>query len=146
MKLPLPMTSKLALLGPLPFVLCTSFLALDILSLPVLGSVPGLLSSYTLVIAVFMCGVHWGQYLQQPSGQFTNLFIISNILTVMLWVAWLILPVDIFLMLALLVFIGLLYIDTRLRLRAVISKTYFRTRLIVTSVVAVFLLLSIYVI
>jgi hypothetical protein len=141
---PMPMTTRLALLGAIPFIFSTLLLSLDILNLPVVGSVVTLLGSYTLVIAVFMCGVHWGQYLQQSGNKAPNLLIISNVLTVLLWIVWLIVPIDIFLMLALAVFLILLYIDMRLRMGGIISKTYFRTRLLVTTVVCACLLLAIY--
>lgn len=141
---PLPLTSRLALLGTLPFVISSVLLMADINNLPLLGSVANLLSSYTLVIAVFMCGVHWGQYLQQPEQHSLNLLLISNVLTLVLWFAWLLTPLHIFLSLALLVFLVLLFIDMRLRLIHVINKSYFRTRLLVTSIVCVFLSLAIY--
>ena len=141
---PLTWTSRLALLGALPFVLCSLLLTLDIMNLPLLGSVPRLLSSYTLVIAVFMCGVHWGQYLQPASAHSLNLFIVSNVLTILLWIAWLLAPTDIFLFLALIVFVLLLLIDARLRLQQLIGKPYFRMRLLVTSIVCASLLLAVY--
>jgi hypothetical protein len=140
----LPLTARLALLGALPFVISSLLLALDINSLPLLGSVANLLSSYTLVIAVFMCGVHWGQYLQQPEEHSLNLLLISNILTVLLWLIWLLSPLHIFLAVALTVFVILLMIDMRLRLLNVISKSYFRTRMLVTGIVCLFLILAIY--
>jgi hypothetical protein len=140
----LPLTARLALLGALPFVISSLLLALDINSLPLLGSVANLLSSYTLVIAVFMCGVHWGQYLQQPEEHSLNLLLISNILTVLLWFIWLLSPLHIFLAVALTVFVILLMIDMRLRLLNVISKSYFRTRMLVTGIVCLFLILAIY--
>jgi hypothetical protein len=140
----LPLTARLALLGALPFVISSLLLTLDINSLPLLGSVANLLSSYTLVIAVFMCGVHWGQYLQQPEEHSLNLLLISNILTVLLWFIWLLSPLHIFLAVALMVFVVLLMIDMRLRLLNVISKSYFRTRMLVTGIVCLFLTLAIY--
>jgi hypothetical protein len=140
----LPLTSRLALLGALPFIISSLLLMLDVMTLPLLGSVANLLSSYTLVIAVFLCGVHWGQYLQQPEQHSLNLLLISNALTVLLWFAWLLSPLHIFLALALAVFVVLLMIDMRLRLMNIISKSYFRTRILVTSIVCLFLALAIY--
>jgi len=138
------LTLRLALLGALPFAAFSVLLALGVRQIPWLGNVSELLSSYSLVIAVFMCGIHWGQYLQQNDQQFVNLFLVSNILTVLLWFAYLLVPVRLFLIFALIVFIAILLIDTRLLARSLITASYFKTRLIVTSVVGVFLLLAIY--
>lgn len=55
----------LAYAGAIPFLLCAILFAFKIQKIPILGNLQTVISTYSLVIASFMAGTHWGQHLQQ---------------------------------------------------------------------------------
>ena len=55
MKKPSP---YLTFAGAIPFVACAFLLMIDVVTVPMLGSVVDILSAYGLVIASFMAGAH----------------------------------------------------------------------------------------
>ncbi len=94
---------------------------------------------YGAVIVSFISGIHWGLYLFKASP--INLFIHSNIITLLAWVAALLGPIigNVILILCL----GyLLFLDKKLYSEQLIDSWYFRLRARVTSVVVAILLLS----
>lgn len=93
------------------------------------------LSSYTLLIGSFMAGVHWGQGLDGNDSNFAALSLLSNLVTLAFWGAFLFLPYAIFLTTAALLFALLLLIDVILYRSDRLCPRYFRHRLIVTSCV-----------
>jgi len=129
---PSPLPHALIYAGSLPFIAGALLLAGNVHSVPVLGKVEMILASYALVISVFLTGIHWGQQLSLGQAA-QGLFISSNILAVALWLAWLLLPVQFFL-----VFLSL---PLLIMLKSGILHTaYFRSRVIITSVVILSLL------
>ncbi len=129
--------------GTLPFIACTVCLCAGIGQLPMLGSVQTLLSVYGLVIAVFMAGAHWGQHLpMQQGGLASTLAIISNVVALSLWLGYIFLGFGMLVVLLVATFLLLLLVDYRLALAQVISQPYWHTRLGVTAIVIVSLIVA----
>ena len=133
-------------LGALPFIAGAILSLLSIDTLPWLGSVRHIVSLYALVISVFMAGILWGVTLQINTDNFIGLvnFIISNVLTLTLWLVYLIYPDSIiFLLTTAVVFLWLLVIDAKLVTREIINNTYYRARKRVSTIVILSLLVII---
>ncbi|MEM8560655.1 MAG: DUF3429 domain-containing protein [Pseudomonadota bacterium] len=135
-------TPLLTYSGVLPFL----FGALWLLTgqpVPVLG-IPTVLflKSYTLAIASFMAGVHWGQSLNEPEmGASTR--ILSNVFCLIPWLLWIgQASSTLFFSASALVFAGLLYFDHRLVNAGLIVRDYWRLRLNVSAVVIAILILA----
>jgi hypothetical protein len=131
----------LAYVGALPFVAGSLLFTFGVYNVPVLGGTAELLRSYSFAIAVFMCGVHWGQYLQDPQARHFNLLMISNALTVVLWLAYLLISFFIFSAMVIATFLALLWIDYQLYQSNSITWRYFKMRMGVTAVVCLSLAL-----
>lgn len=119
--------------GALPFV-GTALLVLLPRLLPALDAT-ALFTSYALVILSFLCGVHWGQGLAVQGRAPLNLFVLSNALVVLLWLAHAFLSATVFLALVLLELLLLLWIDRRLFSNGLIEPWYYRTRIRITLLV-----------
>lgn len=132
----------LAYAGALPFVATALFSYFDPESWPWLVHVPRhFILTYALVILSFMCGVHWGTYLYKQEECPINLFLISNMVVIALWLG-LILPMFFWkILIAILGFAILLAIDYILFKRQIITPDYWRTRRNVTAIVIVSLLI-----
>ncbi len=129
--------------GAIPFIICAICLVTDIQQLPLIGSVESILAAYALVISTFLAGVHWGQHLQMDDTPWTiSLPIISNIITVLLWIGFLILSFKLLLLLFVIAFAVLLMIDYRLFEKDLITVHYFRTRLYVSAIVMASLIIA----
>lgn len=128
--------------GAIPFILCAFCLFVDINSLPILGDVEHVQSAYALVIASFMAGAHWGQHFNLDGEWERRLPIASNIITVAIWIAFLVFGFKAQMVFFCLAFIGLLFIDYRLFKDRHISKRYFQQRTIVTAIVVLALVVS----
>ena len=125
--------------GCLPFIAGALLLAGNVHSLPVLGEVELIMATYGLVISVFLTGIHWGQ--QLSLGKATKgLFIASNILALALWLAWLLLPTQMFLVFLSAPLLIILVLDAGLLRSGILNTAYFRSRVIITSVVILSLL------
>lgn len=125
----------LAGLGALPFLVSSLLLTLGVYDLPLLGSTAEILRSYSLAIAVFMCGIHWGQYLQDTQARSLNLLMTSNVLTLILWFGFLVTSFAVYFVIVIAVFLALLWVDYRLHKAGRITARYFKMRLAVTAVV-----------
>ncbi|MEM8845061.1 MAG: DUF3429 domain-containing protein, partial [Pseudomonadota bacterium] len=93
-------------------------------------------------IVVFMAGVHWGHYLSDSKSHSINLLLFSNTITLLAWFAYLFAPVKLTLFVYCMAFCSLLYIDYKLYLLEVITKSYLKLRVMVTSIVVASLLLA----
>jgi len=125
----------LAGLGALPFLVSSLLLTLGVYNLPLLGNTAEILRSYSLAIAVFMCGIHWGQYLQDSQARNLNLLMVSNALTLVCWLGFLMASFVVYFVIVIAVFVALLWVDYRLHKAGRITARYFRMRLAVTAVV-----------
>lgn len=127
--------TSLAYLGALPFIISAVLLSLDVQKLFSLGSVLNIANSYAMVIVVFMSGIHWGTYLCDEKSNSLNLLLISNVITVFSWFAFLLLGPGYSLIFYIFAFMVLLWIDIKLYFVSVITKDYLLTRCFVTLVV-----------
>lgn len=128
--------------GALPFVLCALGFIFDVNNVPLLGDTKQILSVYALVISSFMAGSHWGQHLSLNNKWSLYLPVLSNIMAVILWTAFLILSFKHLLVAFILSFFVLLMIDKKLLQEGLVDAEYFRTRIFVTAIVTITLAIS----
>ena len=131
----------LAMLGTLPF-LASAGLAIGGYTQGPLVPAINIATSYGLAILCFLCGAHWATYLYKRSEIPFNLFIISNVVVVVVWLTYLFtghsqstLGVEVF------AFALLLDIDLRLMRIGLVSYHYFLVRLLATTVAGISLLI-----
>ena len=98
-----------------------------------------ILIAYGAVITSFIAGVHWGIYLNHNPS--INLFIHSNIIALMAWLALLI-PVYLGFILLIICFLYLFLIDRKLAQWNFIEPWFIRLRLHATSVVVLSLIVN----
>ena len=141
MKKPSP---YLTFAGAIPFVACAFLLIVDVVTVPMLGSVIDVLSAYGLVIASFMAGAHWGNHLDLADDNkwAIRLPLYSNIIALGLWLGFLILSASSFIWLLVIGFISLLVIDYSLHRAQIISHAYFKVRQYVTAIVVISLVIA----
>jgi hypothetical protein len=129
--------------GCLPFLICTFFLVSGLNNISYLGDTIKILQVYSLVIASFMAGVHWGQYLTLIDECPIYLPIASNTITLFIWISFLVMPIYWYLITLIFVFVLILLIDVKLAKKKQLGPLYFRSRIMVTIVVSVSLVFSI---
>ncbi|CAM3574185.1 membrane protein [Psychrobacter glaciei] len=141
MKKPSP---YLTFVGTIPFIACAFLLMIDVVTVPMLGSVVDVLSAYGLVIASFMAGAHWGNHLDLADDNkwAIRLPLYSNSIALGLWLGFLILSASSFIWLLVIGFISLLVIDYSLHRAQIISHTYFKVRQYVTAIVVISLVIA----
>lgn len=140
------LTQYLPYFGAIPFIAGAIAILFNFASVPILGDVKNALNVYGLIIAIFMAGAHWGLHLNLNEKDNTawdhKLPICSNLISVFLWFAFIVITPKSLLITFILSFLLLLLIDWRLMKTNLISKQYFKTRLIVTSTVICSLFVS----
>ncbi|MGE6474325.1 DUF3429 domain-containing protein [Psychrobacter sp. NPDC078631] len=141
MKKPSP---YLTFAGTIPFIACAFLLMVDVVTVPMLGSVGDVLSAYGLVIASFMAGAHWGNHLDLADDNkwAVRLPLYSNVIALGLWLGFLILSASSFIWLLVIGFISLLVIDYNLNRAQIISHAYFKVRQYVTAIVVISLVIA----
>jgi hypothetical protein len=141
MKKPSP---YLTFAGTIPFIACAFLLMIDVVTVPILGSVANILSAYGLVIASFMAGAHWGNHLSLADDNkwAVRLPLYSNVIALGLWLGFLILSTSSFIWLLVIGFISLLVIDYSLHRAQIISHAYFKVRQYVTAIVVISLVVA----
>jgi len=133
--------STLALAGTTPFVACALLPLIGTESIPVLGSLDVLASTYGLGIICFLAGAHWGTYLY---GQFRtpfNLFVSSNVVLLAVWFAFIGASLAWSIAVQIIAFQVLLFIDYQLNQSGIISANYLRIRFVATLIASVSLLI-----
>lgn len=129
--------------GAIPFIVCAMCLYVGIQELPLLGSVEKILSIYGLVISSFLAGAHWGQHLSMDKGQWSRwLPILSNAVAIVLWLGFLAFSFKMQMVLFIGAFVVLWMIDYRIFQADVITRHYFQTRLFVTIIVIISLVIA----
>ena len=133
----------LASFGALPFLACTAAIVFfDNPTIGPFGTAQNLLLSYSLLIVSFMAGILWGVYLIRSNAISLNLLLISNVLAVAAWAAFILLPARLVLLCHAVLFLCLLYVD-RIAVKAgVLTEAYLKVRYGVTGVVVVSLLIA----
>ena len=141
MKKPSP---YLTFAGTIPFIACAFLLMIDVVTVPILGSIVDVLSAYGLVIASFMAGAHWGNHLSLVDGNkwAVRLPLYSNVIALGLWLGFLSLSTSSFIWLLVIGFISLLVIDYSLHRAQIISHAYFKIRQYVTAIVVMSLVVA----
>ena len=135
--------AALAYAGALPFIGCAILPWLGIATLPVIGDCKYISATYGVAIASFMAGIHWGTYLYRSGSLPVNLLLTSNVITLGVWFAFLLTPINVSLAANLVAFAALLAIDYKLAGAGLISDAYMALRRNVTVIVLVSLGLTI---
>lgn len=123
----------LAFTGAAPFLACALLPLIGIEAIAPLGRLDMLASSYGLAIICFLAGSHWATYLLRQADIRMNLFISSNVVFLIVWIAFVTADIAWVLVSQLLALIVLLLIDYRLLGIAVFSASYVRVRGIATA-------------
>lgn len=101
-----------------------------------------ILSIYSLSIISFICGSHWGIFLSNRNLGI-NLFLLSNFLTILSFIGFLLLEERNYFFLQILILIILLLIDVYIFRKKITQKKYVNTRILVTFLVSSFLVIPI---
>jgi Protein of unknown function (DUF3429) len=135
-----PLSIVLPIAGVVPFV---GGAVLMLAGVPALFglSVETMMLSYGLLIASFLAGVHWGQYLSGVRTR-VNLLISSNVVALAAWFGFLLLPKRLFCLLLCVLFILFNSIDGHLLESAALSPRYKQVRAFVTISVCVSMLIA----
>ena len=123
--------------GVLPFVGCALMPLFGLQELWNLGSYDQIAAAYGLAIVCFLCGAHWGTYLYHSAKAPDNLYITSNVIVVVCWLAFLMAGKAVTLSVLILAFLCLLVIDYRLLKAGLLTDYYFRMRSIATAIAVV---------
>ena len=136
--------SLLTYAGALPFIACALLPLIGVSSIKLIGSVDYIAAVYALAIVSFMAGVHWGMALYPQRTEWpVNLFLSSNAVTIMAWLAFLTTTPKITLIICILAFLYLLWVDYRLYSLNLLTAHYLQTRRNVTALVVISLLLMV---
>ena len=127
----------LTLCGSIPFIVAVILLHSQVTTIPIVGNTLHAIIIYSLMIASFMAGVHWAQYLKENEKIAINLFISSNIMVLALWLFYLLTPIYVLLVVFIIDYAVLLIFDMILCKLKVIKFSYFIVRLLVTIIVMV---------
>ncbi|NBV06751.1 MAG: DUF3429 family protein [Proteobacteria bacterium] len=130
----------LAYLGTIPFIAAAIFFAFDSDFISPI-TVENIIKSYILAIVSFMAGVNWGQYLSAEKKPPLNLFITSNVITLLCWFSFFLLGSVAFFLNAVVLFISLILIDHHLLQFEIIEQNYFKTRINISAIVCLSILL-----
>jgi hypothetical protein len=130
----------LAYLGCLPFVIAAIFFSAKLQFMPA-AFLENIVKSYGLTIISFMSGVNWGQYLTFKQRPKLNLFLISNIITLLCWFSFFLISSSRFFLNLIFSFLSLLAVDYHLKQLDLIEVKYFQTRINVTVIVCLSLAL-----
>ena len=131
----------LIFLGSIPFIFL-SFLKLFNYQEFFQIEINFILSIYSLSIISFICGSHWGIFLSN-SNLGINLFLLSNFLTILSFIGFLLLEERNYFFLQILILIILLLIDVYIFRKKITQKKYVNTRILVTFLVSSFLVIPI---
>ncbi len=134
----------LAFAGALPFVACALLPLFGTASIAPLGPLDAVAGSYGLGILSFIAGTHWAFQLLRRGDTPFDLFISSNVTFLLVWISWLIAPLNWALAIQALCFVSLLHIDRELSLRGVTSGHYFRIRSLATGAASLSLLIIVF--
>lgn len=122
----------LTLAGTIPFILTAVLMLLGTPALPILGNLSDLMSIYAIVIACFMAGSYWGLHLNRKDGWALYLPLFSNIIALLMFFAYLLMPVFAFASLSIAAFVLMLLLDVELKNRAIIHSHYLIWRVVAT--------------
>lgn len=133
--------TTLMLAGATPFLACALLPFAGIEAVPWFGPLDQLASSYSMAILCFLTGVHWATQLYERNAAPFNLFIGSNVIFLVVWIAYVAADLSWALATQVLAFFLLLAIDFRLSDNGLISAAYLRVRVAATTLACVSLIL-----
>ena len=133
--------STLMLMGVTPFLACALLPFIGVVEIAGLGRLDQLVSSYGMAILCFLTGVHWATQLYEKEAAPFNLFIGSNVIFLVVWIAYVFADLPWAIATQLVAFPLLLAIDYRLLRGALISAHYLLIRGIATVLACFSLLL-----
>ena len=126
--------TTLMLLGLLPFLACAFLPVAGVEEIPRLGRLDELASSYSVAILCFLTGIHWATQLYRVDSATPDLFIVSNVVFLVVWIAYVASELQWALGTQLLAFPLLLSVDFQLFGKGLISQNYLRMRVVATAV------------
>ena len=130
--------SILAMAGVTPFVACAVLGLAGISDLGPLGPPAQVAASYGLAIVSFLTGIHWATQIYDRQQTGFNLLIVSNIVFVAIWFAFVLGSLHVALIAQLVALLILLWIDRWLKGSGVITSHYYRTRSAATVLAEVY--------
>ena len=131
----MPVSARLlAFAGLIPFVAATALLLCGVQSLPLLGPVDRLLSSYTLLIVSFMAGTHWGMAIARAKAAHIPLYLPSNLVALTAWFTYLLAPLAAQLVIDAGALLVLLVIEHRIAAAVAMDDDYVHLRTQVSTV------------
>jgi len=131
----------LAYLGSIPFVGTALLMSMGINAIPIVGSLFPAVSIYALIIATFMAGSHWGQQLNFSDKWRFKVQLVTNIQAVGLWFSYLWLSDSGLMLMLITSFLVSLWLDQQLKQAQLIEESYWQTRVKVTIIVVLSLVL-----
>lgn len=114
--------------GALPFALAAAASLTGIRTLPLAGPPEGLIVSYGFGIVCFLTGIHWATHLYVKTHVPANLFVVSNVVFLAVWFAFLAGETQSSVIAQSAAFVLLLAVDFALLRRGAIEPHYFRMR------------------
>ncbi|MBT8083513.1 MAG: DUF3429 domain-containing protein [Gammaproteobacteria bacterium] len=127
-----PVHSALMLLGAMPFLACALLPLTGVTEIDGLGRLDQLAASYGMAILCFLTGIHWATQLYASEAAPFNLFVGSNVVFLVVWIAYVAAGLQWAIVAQLLAFPVLLAIDYRLCQAELISRQYLRLRTVAT--------------
>ena len=132
--------SMLAMAGVTPFVACALLPLVGIESIPAFGALDRLAATYGLAIVSFLAGIHWATQIYEPQESSFNLLLISNVVFLLVWFAFVLGDLQLALGAQLVALLVLLGIDRWLYTTGLITRHYLNVRTVATSLAVVSLL------
>ena len=126
--------TTLMLLGLVPFLACAFLPVAGVEEVARLGRLDELLSSYSVAILCFLTGIHWATQLYREDSAPPNLFIVSNVIFLIVWIAYVASELQWALGTQLLAYPLLLAVDFQLFSKGVSSQNYLRMRVAATGI------------
>ncbi len=126
--------------GVTPFVACALLPLLGIDALDPFGDLDRLAAVYGLAIVSFLTGIHWATQIYEPLESPFNLLVVSNVVFLVVWFAFVLGDLDIALGAQLGALLVLLGIDRWLHGTGLITRHYLKVRTTATALAAVSLL------
>ena len=121
------------LLGAMPFLACALLPLTGVTEIASLGRLDQLAASYGMAILCFLTGIHWATQLYARAVTPFNLFVGSNVVFLVVWIAYVAAGLQWAIAAQLLAFPLLLVIDYRLCQAGLISRQYLRMRTVATA-------------
>lgn len=134
----------LAMAGVTPFVACALLSLAGIGSIHAFGSPDRLAAVYGLAIVSFLTGIHWATQIYEPQESPFNLLLVSNVVFLLVWFAFVLGRVETALAVQLVALLVLLGVDRWLYTTGLITRHYLGVRTAATSLAALSLLVIIF--